>query len=80
MDGRPETETRWIRDSFGLLSLTCSLSWVISHGCSGTAGDEGTVNLIAAQEAESQHPQLAKKAAKFSGSLGIAPSPKRSAR
>ncbi|WZP01007.1 hypothetical protein EP7_002669 [Isosphaeraceae bacterium EP7] len=80
MDGRLETGTRWIRDSIGLLSLAGSLSLLTWQGCSGTAGDEGTVNLIAAQEAEAQNPKLAVKAAKFSGSIGVAPKPKRPSR
>jgi hypothetical protein len=74
MDGQTEMISRPTpRDLLGGMALACSLTWVFVGGCSGTAGDEGTVNLIAAQEAELKNPLLAEKAAKFSGSLSVAP-------
>lgn len=60
------------RASFAVVFLAGTLS-----GCSGvvsgTAGDEGTVDLVKAQQTAANNPDLAKKSKKLGGGLGSSP-------
>jgi hypothetical protein len=81
MDGRAETTMiSTTRDLVARITLIGCLTSGFAGGCScsGTAGDEGTVNLIAAREAGLKNPAMAKKAT-FTGPIGVAPKTRRPA-
>jgi hypothetical protein len=61
-----------------LMVLGIAALVVLTPGCGGgTSGDEGTVDLVKAQEAAASNPAIAKKAARLSG--GLTESPKKKA-
>lgn len=73
LDRRP----RMTRGGFPLIEFLVVAAIICTHlGCSGgSSGDEGTVDLVKAQEAASTNPDLAKKSGKLGG-LGVPTSPK----
>ena len=69
---------RMMRGGPRLIEFLVVAAIICTHlGCSGgTAGDEGTVDLVKAQEAASSNPDLAKKSGKLGG-MGV-PTPRKS--